>query len=131
MLRNVLPPQMQSVRAALVSCVPTISAQNVRKTNVSAGKNSREQVKKQQHNIQPEIHHTASKQYKIFSLLIFELLSLLLKQQRGSEVALNDVSIFTDVAGVNLIKYTYECEPICLEHAYYDEKKNTCIPRTM
>lgn len=37
----------------------------------------------------------------------------------------------TDVAGVNLIKYTYECEPICLEHAYYDEKKNTCIPRTM
>ncbi|XP_020789796.2 tumor necrosis factor receptor superfamily member 18 isoform X2 [Boleophthalmus pectinirostris] len=27
-------------------------------------------------------------------------------------------------------KFKYECEPICLDHQYYDEKKNICMPIT-
>ncbi|XP_008287184.1 tumor necrosis factor receptor superfamily member 3-like [Stegastes partitus] len=32
-------------------------------------------------------------------------------------------------SGAGLMKYSYQCEPLCSEHAYFDTRDNTCKPR--
>ncbi|KAJ0023869.1 hypothetical protein NQD34_003768 [Periophthalmus magnuspinnatus] len=43
---------------------------------------------------------------------------------------IGEIRKVTVVVANKLTKFQYKCEPICLDHQYYDEKKNICIPRT-
>lgn len=64
MLRNVRQPQTHNVRVALVSCAPEVTVQLVRKTNVSRGRKSGEQVSSFLYQPQVSTSSAASKRRK-------------------------------------------------------------------